>query len=87
MCPTCEKYPERHGKKARDTPKLIFKALRWVAERQDLEFQGYCEHCHKEWRIIIDGHSLVMYPLDLYDPKKGIDSDRLQVEEHVRRFA
>lgn len=83
-CPVCDKYPNRHGKEV--IPKIIFTGVRWVAESRDLEFQGSCEHCFKEWRIVIRDFSLNRRPIGLYDPKKHHRiSEILLLEENVRR--
>ena len=46
MCPTCKKYPSRHGRRL--TPRIIFTGFRWNAEEHILEIQGHCDFC--KWK-------------------------------------
>lgn len=83
MCPTCKKYPSRHGRRL--TPRIIFTGFRWNVEQHILEIQGHCDFCFKEWRLKINDFSLIMNDIDIGDPKLGPISELIPVEQLLRR--
>lgn len=79
-CPTCQKYPER----ARwPDPFIRFIGIRWNAGMDELEIQGYCECCHKEFRIIVYQVDISKNSVDLFNPK--LSKMIGPVDEFVRR--
>ena len=83
-CPTCEKYPSRWNSRRTTVPRIVFPGIRWNAEMHQVEIQGHCEHCYKEFRVLIegiDGQTLSL--ITLVNPKVGETIG--PVSDHLRR--
>lgn len=84
-CPMCEKYPARWEDRRAAPPHIKFNGLRWDAEGHIFELQGYCDHCWKEFRVLVRGvNHEQLHKISLYNPK--IPEHIGPIEEHLKRW-